>query len=289
MSVEGPSNCVICGSSHHQRLFEKGGVVYWSCVGCGVEVTWPLPSVEDLSAYYEASYEAGLYKPFVETKGLLQKRARVRLHQVLPYAQRGRWLDIGCAKGDFVEAASFVEGVEAMGIEVAERAVALARAAGRNVVSSSIEAFRAEEPFDTLTAFDVIEHTVDPRIFLRAALTLLRPGGSLIITTPNTASLSRRLLGADWYFYLPGEHIYHFDKSNLRQIMEQEGFRVVKVSGVAKHVSFDYSLAEFQETSPAMFKLGKAVRPLIPRSLREMLVPLRLGEILAVATKPEHA
>lgn len=52
----------------------------------------------------------------------------------------------------------------------------------------------ADESFDLVVSMDVVEHVPDPAPWLRDALRVLRPGGTLFLTTPNYASWSLRFL-----------------------------------------------------------------------------------------------
>jgi SAM-dependent methyltransferase len=278
------SSCVVCGSNGFEYLFTKERRDYWRCRSCDLEAIWPLPAPNELVDYYDTAYRDGSYKPFVETDGMLARRARSRLGQVLPYVDPGRWLDVGCSTGEFVSAA-INHGFEAMGIELAAPAVARAQQAGRPVFQSSIEAFESPNPFETVTAFDVIEHVTDPRQFLEHVLGLVASGGVLVLTTPNTKSLSRRLMRGRWYFYLPQEHLFLFTRRNLCSLLESAGFDVQVDRGISKHVSMEYAMTQFSDLNPWLFKVFAAVRLVTPRSLRELQIPLRLGEILVVARR----
>ena len=247
-----------------------------------------MPAPSELLEYYETAYREGSYKPFVETDGMLARRAGSRLGQVLPYVDPGRWLDVGSSTGEFVSAA-IAQGFEATGIELAAHAVARAQEAGRPVVQSSIETFESPHPFETVTAFDVIEHVTDPRKFLDHLHGLVSPDGVLVLTTPNTKSLSRRLMGSRWYFYLPQEHLFLFTRRNLCSLLETSGFDVQIDRGIAKHVSMEYALTQFSDLNPWLFRVFSAVRSVTPRRLRELQIPVRLGELLVVARRRETA
>jgi len=64
-----------------------------------------------------------------------------------------------------------------------------------------------EDFFDIITMIDFIEHVGAPMSILVKASRLLRPGGQLVILTPNADSLSRRLMGLRWLHYKV-EHLY---------------------------------------------------------------------------------
>ncbi|MGE0153701.1 MAG: class I SAM-dependent methyltransferase [Reyranellaceae bacterium] len=67
----------------------------------------------------------------------------------------------------------------------------------------------ADASFDVIAAIEVIEHLENPRAMLRECLRLLRPGGLLVLTTPNNESLRSLLsLALRGYFAAFGPHSY---------------------------------------------------------------------------------
>lgn len=61
--------------------------------------------------------------------------------------------------------------------------------------------------YDFLYSIAVWEHVLNPKEFARESIKLLSPGGSLVLVTPDSRSLARRILGRRWPYYLPGEHL----------------------------------------------------------------------------------
>ncbi|MGC4065845.1 MAG: class I SAM-dependent methyltransferase [Polyangiaceae bacterium] len=86
--------------------------------------------------------------------------------------------------------------------DIDPRAISLARELhGSALVDAKvIEADKplpfADAQFDVVVSMDVIEHVPDPLPWLKDAVRVLRPGGTLFLTTPNYASLSLRVLEA---------------------------------------------------------------------------------------------
>ena len=166
--------CMLCGENDSRFLFEKMGKRLVGCRECGLQWVDPMPTVTELSAYYEQAYAAGRYTLFAEARQVRRLIARQRLATLAHFAKPGRWLDVGASAGDFVEAAA-ESGHVAEGLEVSETAVRGARERGLHMHCSPVEAFEPEARYDTITAFDLLEHLLEPRAFLRKILTWLEP------------------------------------------------------------------------------------------------------------------
>jgi SAM-dependent methyltransferase len=113
-------------------------------------------------------------------------------------------LDVGCNCGGFLS--SLVPAVRKYGVEVNQTAAACARQVGIPVWSSIAE-IPDNMIFDVVTCFDVVEHINAPSGFVRSLLTLLKPGGHLVISSGDADVLIRQPRPAlNWYFSNP-EHI----------------------------------------------------------------------------------
>jgi 2-polyprenyl-3-methyl-5-hydroxy-6-metoxy-1,4-benzoquinol methylase len=88
--------------------------------------------------------------------------------------------------------------------------------------------------FDTVIAGDIIEHILDTDQFLQNIRRVLKKNGTLVLTTPNLASLGRRLLlllGRNPVIEASldterGGHVRYFVKESLFILLEQNGFKV---------------------------------------------------------------
>ncbi len=93
-------------------------------------------------------------------------------------------LDIGCGAGNMIHHLRRYGRVH--GVELDPRPVQIARARGYDVRQG--DATRGlpfpDECFDLVTALDVIEHVDDDGALLREAARVLKPGGTLLVTTP---------------------------------------------------------------------------------------------------------
>ena len=115
-------------------------------------------------------------------------------HDRRPLAGK-RAADVGCGAGLLCEPLARL-GAEVVGIDAAPENVAAARlhAEGQGLAidyrAGSIDMLGAE-PFDLVTSLEVIEHVEDPAAFVRGLAAALKPGGLLILSTPNRTPVSR--------------------------------------------------------------------------------------------------
>ncbi len=96
-------------------------------------------------------------------------------------------------------------------MEIDQDAVTIARSLGLEVRCGSLEeqGYPAES-FDAVTLCHVVEHLSDPRATIDECFRILKPSGRLVVATPNSDSLSRRLFGKDWRGLEPPRHLMVF-------------------------------------------------------------------------------
>ncbi|EMI29065.1 class I SAM-dependent methyltransferase [Rhodopirellula europaea] len=276
--------CPVCGIAQFRFRFEKKGRDFWRCMSCAGELLYPLPTVDELDRYYEESYSEGMYSDFAAAQTMKRMTAHSRLSELsryVPSASGGRWLDVGCADGTFVAVAK-EKGADAQGVELSATAVELARQAGLNVHSGTVDSLPNDARFDTITAFDVIEHVLDPRDFIRALRMRVRDGGHIVLTLPDLNSMARRLMGSRWYFYIPEEHLHYFNRQNLSLLLQEEGFTVKAACRTYKPLTFDYSLVQFAEYNPMIHRVLSTIGNLMPSRLRSKVIPLPIGEMMLI-------
>jgi len=81
----------------------------------------------------------------------------------------------------------------------------------------------ADDLFDAVSVFHVIEHVHDPAALLRKCARVLRPGGLLVITTPNLHSLGHRWFRENWRGLEPPRHLHIFSSLALMELVTRAG------------------------------------------------------------------
>lgn len=140
-----------------------------------------------------------------------------------------RVLDVGCGEGRLLARLQGL-GWTAVGHDVDPQAVAVARQRGLAVTEGDLLAQRyPDASFDAIVLSHVIEHVHDPGLHLRECLRVMRPGGRLVLLTPNGASWGHRHFGRDWRGLEPPRHLHVFAPATIRAVLGREGWRVQEV------------------------------------------------------------
>lgn len=238
--------CPACGGTDHRDDYDfsvstnpgavPGRIV--TCRGCGLQFKIAARPEVPLDAYYAdtALYqfrddEAEADKEFGQILDIVGRRA----------APGARLLDIGSGPGNFLRAAVRA-GYRATGVELNPGLAELARqASGAEVIAGDALALPSllagrEGGFDVVTMLDLIEHVLDPVRLLREAASFLKPGGVLLVYTPNhaglivrTAALIRTLTLGRAEGPLRGiydcDHIVFFTPGTLRDAVRRAGLQ----------------------------------------------------------------
>jgi SAM-dependent methyltransferase len=144
-------------------------------------------------------------------------------------------LDLGCGTGEFT-AALAEAGAQAVGADVAEAALARARARHpqldfRLVPIDGPLPFEVGA-FDLVWASEVIEHVADTARWLSEVRHVLAPRGRLLITTPSHGRLLLALGGIERYSEPLGDHLHLYSKRSLRSLLDDFGFAAIEVRAV---------------------------------------------------------
>ena len=125
-------------------------------------------------------------------------------------------LDVGCGAGLFAEPLARL-GAGVVGVDPALAAIEAARRHAEETGArlayraATVEELAAEpRRFDVVSAMEVIEHAADPKLFVAAAASLVKPGGLFLASTLNRTlkSFALAIVGAEYVlrWLEPGTH-----------------------------------------------------------------------------------
>jgi len=259
--------CTICGGDLVEQVRGSDLSYLCKCMGCHLVSVYPFPREEELRAIYTADYfknhESSVmgYDDYESDRPNIIKTADRRLREIERRMPAGRILDVGCALGFFLEEAQR-RGWTVEGIDISAHAVQYAKE--RLGISARVGTLRdsqfEKESFDVITMWDVIEHLPDPVGELALCRDLLRPGGLIVLSTPDLESLVAKITGPRWMgFKLADEHIYYFSRKTITLALETAGLEMVEITTIGKHVTLDFFARRLSMYTPRLARgLGRA-------------------------------
>lgn len=220
--------CPACLHTDATHTGSKSGYDLYRCTLCRTVRVSPLPSDEQLHAYY-TSYAGTCDYTKKRTSKL--KRSRTRIRRLMGMHHGIDFLDVGCNYG-FAVAAAAELGLNAQGIDIDETAVQASRKEFGTLGAfdcSTVQDYAATgATADIVYTSEVIEHTPDPNSFTAAMQRILKPGGLLFLTTPDAGHCRVPSDFTQWSHANPPEHLVYFSKKGMRAMLERHGLRDVR-------------------------------------------------------------
>ena len=136
---------------------------------------------------------------------------RRRLMQARPYLG-GCLLDIGCGHKPY---ADMLQVQRYVGIEMP---TTLSKSTVVDVHATALQLPFSAESFDSVLSTEVLEHVAEPKLLFSEAARVLKPGGYLVLSTPQT-----------WGLHEVPYDFYRYTSYGLRYLAETTGFQVLDV------------------------------------------------------------
>lgn len=249
-------SCPICTSPSAydfsgRNVLVKGDLTrydYYKCDTCGAFFLHPMPDAATLGELYPDSYvepdDLERAKPINPLK-----LARLKLHhgyahlgvnplalladrlmapfrsadRAIDFVPGGKLLDVGCGNGRYLRTMRSL-GWQVEGVEFNRQSAEFCRGTQLTVHNGDLASARfPSASFDVITARHVIEHIPTPHDFMAELARLLKPGGRLVIETPNFSSLGWALFGTKWYATGIPYHLMLFSPGNLALLASRHG------------------------------------------------------------------
>jgi len=165
------------------------------------------------------------------------RATKSRVELIKRYKKDTNLLDIGCGKGFSLFNASMA-GYVVKGIELSQDAAAYARREfGLDIEARAFEERQfPENCFDIVTLWQVLEHLPYPLAILKETHRILKPGGLLIVSTPDIEGIPARIFRRKWW-NIRKLHINQFTTKTLMDILQNAGFKNVSPLSYKESIS----------------------------------------------------
>lgn len=211
----------------------------------GFVSTSPLPTPEDLQKFYaETYYQAPISSTYQESYDALEidyknLKCDALIHALnqLSSVSSKSLLDVGAGEGFLLNAAER-SGFDVTGLDFSAYGVGkfFPDLSSRHIAGDIFESLSGlisqGKRFSVCTSTNVLEHVLDPDLFLQSVREVIEPGGLLAITVPNDYSdiqqlaLQEGMIDQEFWF-VPPHHLHYFNTENLVRFMVGRGFEVL--------------------------------------------------------------
>lgn len=230
--------CPACCCNRYTPRFKKELFTFVECEKCGTVYMSPRPLSETMAEYYKISEHYRVWAKYIfpasenSRKALLYRTRVERLRDIC--AERNisnpRIVEVGGGSGSFAEVANqsgFFEDIVV--IEPTPDLANTCREKNLTVIERCIEEVSPEMiNANVIVSFEVIEHLIDPGIFLQQVSRVLAPGGLLVLSCPNAVGFDTILLEGLSNAY-SWDHVNLFTIKSLPLLLEYHGFGEIKI------------------------------------------------------------
>lgn len=242
-------NCIICEGNRFTEVYDLKKISnkpykIIKCLNCNLVSIYPIPTRNFIKEYYNNPlYPKSAYfrnmtvnfygspevKLFLKGLNLIEKF----------YHEKGKILDVGCSSGVFLNMAKS-RGWETVGIDISKDFVNYAKKNFElDVRLGYLEDFSFEEnSLDVITLWDLVEHLTEPNKLLIEVYRILKPGGIILILTPDQDSLIKKITDLSYKISFGKwktpvsvvydiHHLYYFSIRNITKLLNKIGFKTI--------------------------------------------------------------
>jgi SAM-dependent methyltransferase len=242
------NTCFLCGGRPLVRFAVTPPGSWVRCVWCGMirQETPPPVSVTQALYGFGQPHEQAISWGETAPNAHLLSRIKILWETLQRRGIGGRLVDVGCGNGHLQAYFRKHGWTETVGLEPSGNPTARL-VHGLEIHNEDVETYLRRpgvaHSFDVAIGNHVIEHVYEPRDFLRQVALLVRPGGHILIATPNLTGLSMRwktLLSRLGLKRRPFRHLDYpkhvvlYNRSNIELLARAVGLRPVLIETYAR-------------------------------------------------------
>jgi 2-polyprenyl-3-methyl-5-hydroxy-6-metoxy-1,4-benzoquinol methylase len=145
-------------------------------------------------------------------------------------------LDVGCGLGfSLMELENM--GCKAFGLDPDVNVSKIAKKLDLNIKVGTMEdKLFKNKKFDYVIANQVLEHVEDPIEFLKLCKNQISANGRIILSFPNSDSLTRKMLGKNWLHWHAPYHLNHFNRKSIKILAGKVGLKIISTKTVSPNL-----------------------------------------------------
>jgi SAM-dependent methyltransferase len=217
-------NCPLCHSRDLDDRLTLDGIRIASCKACSFMFSRETMQAVEIDQFYIDGYHDQRHMDGQRVNATININV---LRRFCPDLSGRSLLDIGSGYGFLLDRARGCASVAGVELSRAQRDYSTQTL--RLTTYDNLDELTANNRFDVITLFEVIEHIPEPREFILRICDYLKPGGSLIIGTDNFSADVVKVLGRQFPKWIPHEHVSFFTGPTLTTMLE--GLGPLKLAG----------------------------------------------------------
>ena len=231
-------DCPACGVNDHVPKFEKNGMSYVECSACRTFYVNPRPTPDVLEWFYRGSPNYAYWNEVIFPASEAARLERIfvpRVDRLLELCskyevKKNAILEIGAGFGTFcAEVKRRNMFARVVAVEPTPDLAETCRGRGLEVLELPVEQIQldADDLFDVVANFEVIEHLFAPVDFVGHMTRLLKPGGIMMLACPNGQGFDIETLGTASNT-VDHEHLNYFNPESLAGLLAHCGLEILE-------------------------------------------------------------
>jgi 2-polyprenyl-3-methyl-5-hydroxy-6-metoxy-1,4-benzoquinol methylase len=226
----------------HASGFSRGNRNLFRCDTCELIFCDPMPAFDILEENYAIDSDPEFVSQNSSRILTFKKHLKWLEQEMKLDKQSDQILDIGSAGGAFLEAARQLN-ISAVGLEINPWLVNWGISNYKiNLKVGNIEGILANtNKYKAISLWDVLEHLPNPQASLKIITSKIEKKGYLILSLPNTDSVSFKLMRWSWPMHLD-VHLLYFNSISIEKLLEKYNYQLVSKKTNRQTLSFGYIL-----------------------------------------------